>query len=242
MSATYPLQYSCYELLVQISAQAFQASLGVVFCLGCRKQEVSNGELGTVSSLNPPMLESLICAHIYRNRKQMKAEHIQQKRILSWRTLLGPLSQSYSKTLFCTFQYLSSANLPPQVLWSFSWNPQVFRMECIHQEGQRELDTVAVQAAAEEVGLESLFECGFEKFKPVVIQMKYHEVYLEDLVFMDSVAISKCNLKTKSQKRDCQKNHEEGMYTCNFFGGICVAYERLVISLPPWLDLRTLNC
>lgn len=71
-------------------------------------------------------------------------------------------------------------------------------MECIHQEGQRELDTVAVQAAAEEVGLESLFECGFEKFKPVVIQMKYDEVYLEDLVFMDSVANSKCNLKTKS--------------------------------------------
>ena len=31
-------------------------------------------------------------------------------------------------------------------------------MECIHQEGQRELDTVAVQAAAEEVRLESLVE------------------------------------------------------------------------------------
>lgn len=90
-------------------------------------------------------------------------------------------------------------------------------MECIHQEGQRELDTVAVQAAAEEVGLESLVESGFEKFKPVVIQMKHDEVYLEDLVFMDSVANSKCNLKHKSQKRDCRKNHEEGMYTCMQF-------------------------
>lgn len=68
-------------------------------------------------------------------------------------------------------------------------------MECIHQEGQRELDTVAVQAAAEEVRLESLVESGFEKFKPVVIQMKYDEVYLEHLVFMDSVGISKCILK-----------------------------------------------
>ena len=99
-------------------------------------------------------------------------------------------------------------------------------MECIHQEGQRELDTVAVQAAAEEVRLESLVESGFEKFKPVVIQMKHDEVYLEDLVFMDSVAISKCNLKKLSLRRETVgRIMKKVMYTCNFCGwnmcGLC---------------------
>ena len=68
-------------------------------------------------------IENRICRiYIYRDDQK------KLKRILSWRTLLGSLSQSYSsqssQNWFCAFQYLLSANLPPKVPWSFSSHPQ----------------------------------------------------------------------------------------------------------------------
>ena len=50
----------------------------------------------------------------------------------------------------------------------------------------------------------------------MIIQVKYDQVYLENVVFMVSVAVSKCNLKHGSQKGDCQKNRGESMQ-CIFF-------------------------
>ena len=69
MSATYPLQYSCYELLVfdlpfcRYPGQAFQASLGVVFCVGVENKSIQWRTWDSLEFQSSNVGKSHMCAH-----------------------------------------------------------------------------------------------------------------------------------------------------------------------------------